>query len=160
MADLDFATCNEITRRVYEYAYGIDTRDWELYRSIFTEDIRVDFESYNGNPPSVMRADDWVSNVQVLFTGLHATQHSMSNPLVDIDGDNARCRMYMQAEHFFITDQGDNDYVLGGYYDDQLANTDTGWRIEAVTLNVLWHRGNRHIMELAVARGAQQLGLD
>lgn len=148
---------NQITRRVYEYAYGIDTRDWQLYRSIFADEIAMDFSSYNGNPAATMKADDWVSGVKVLFTGLHATQHSMSNPLVDIAGDTARCRMYMQAEHFFLNDQGSQDFALGGYYDDRLIRTVAGWKIEAVTLNVLWNRGNRHIMELAAQLGAQRL---
>ena len=158
MSNLEFADFNAITRKVYEYAYGIDTRDWGLYRSIFTDSITMTFTSYNGNPPSEMLADDWVAGVKVLFSGLDATQHSMSNPLVDIDGDRARCRMYMQAAHFFLTDQGGNEYALGGYYDDELVRTDHGWKIAAVTLNVLWHRGNRHIMELATRAGAEKLG--
>lgn len=146
-----------ITRRVYEYAYGIDTRDWSLYRSIFVDEIEMDFSSYNGNPGATMKADDWVAGCKVLFTGLDATQHSMSNPLVDIDGDRARCRMYMQAEHFFSNPQGNRDFAIGGYYDDQLVRTAEGWKIEAVTLNVLWSRGNRHIMELAARLGAERL---
>ena len=157
MTTLDFETYNAITRRVYEYAYGIDTRDWSLYRSLFTDQISMDFSSYNGNPPAQLAADDWVANCKLLFTGLDATQHVMSNPLVDLSGGEARCRMYMQAEHFLITDQGDNSYVLGGYYDDVLVETDAGWRVQAVTLNVMWHRGNRHIMQIAVERGAQRL---
>ena len=32
-----------ITRRVHEYAYGIDGRDWDLYRSIFADEITTDF---------------------------------------------------------------------------------------------------------------------
>lgn len=101
MPNPDLAAANEITRRVYEYAYGIDTRNWSLYRSIFTDEIDIDFSSYNGEPGTRMQADDWVSNVQILFTGLAATQHTMTNPLVDQPGpNNARCRKYMQAEHF------------------------------------------------------------
>lgn len=153
-----FEDHTEITRRVYEYAYGIDTRDWTLYRSIFTDEITMDFSSYNGSPAAPMTADAWVAGVKVLFTGLDATQHSMSNPLVDVDGDRARCRMYMQAEHFFLNAQGSQDFALGGYYDDRLVRTDGGWKIEAVTLNVLWNRGNRHIMELAAQLGAERLG--
>jgi len=152
-----FEDHSTIVRRVYEYAYGIDTRDWALYRSIFVSEIDMDFSSYNGAPASRMRADDWVAGCRLLFTNLDATQHSMSNPLVDIDGDRARCRMYMQAEHFLHNTQGDAGFALGGYYDDRLIRTAEGWRIAAVTLNVLWSRGNRHIMELAHARGAAAL---
>ena len=107
----------EITRRVYEYAYGIDTRDWELYRSIFADDVTMDFSSYNGSGgPQQMAADAWVAGLVPLFTGLDATQHSMSNPLVDVDGDQARCRMYMQAAHFLVDDP-EPEFTIGGYYD-------------------------------------------
>ncbi|MEM9620645.1 MAG: nuclear transport factor 2 family protein [Pseudomonadota bacterium] len=144
----------EIVRRRYEYALGIDTRDWDLYRSIFTDQITMDFSSYSGQPASTMAADDWVANCAALFNGLDATQHVMSNPMVDVQGDTARLRMYMQAEHFLANPQGDASFTIGGYYDDQLQRTPSGWKITAVTLNVFWQRGNRHIMALAVEKAA------
>ena len=140
---------NDITRRLYEYAYGIDTRDWALYRSIFADEIDMNFQSYNGNPANTMQADDWVAGCRRLFDNLDATQHSMTNPLVDVTGNTARCRMYMQAEHFLQNRFGSSGFALGGYYDDQLIRTVEGWKITAVTLNILWSRGNRHIMDLA-----------
>jgi hypothetical protein len=36
-----------VLETVYKYALGIDIRDWGLYRSIFTDEIEVDFSSYN-----------------------------------------------------------------------------------------------------------------
>lgn len=154
---MNFEDYNEIVRRRYEYALGIDTRDWVLFRSIFTNELTMDFSSYNGQPASRMTADDWVAGCRVLFTGLDATQHVMSNPMVDTDGKRGRCRMYMKAEHFLINDQGNDDFALGGYYDDQLVKTSEGWKIEAVTLNVFWNRGNRHIMDMAVKIGQERL---
>ncbi len=156
---MTFEDHTNIVRRRYEYALGIDTRDWALFRSIFMDEITMDFSSYSGEPGGPMRADDWVAGCKVLFTGLDATQHVMSNPIVDLDGNRARLRMYMKAEHFLINDQGNDDFALGGYYDDRLVKTDQGWRIEAVTLNVMWNRGNRHIMDMAVTRGQERLGL-
>ncbi len=153
----DWPAFYHITRRVYEYAYGIDSRDWELYRSIFTDKIHMDFSSYSGNPAAEVSADNWVSGVKVLFTGLQATQHQMSNPLVDVDGHQARCRMYMQAEHFYVTDRGQESYTLGGYYDNKLVDGAEGWKICAVTLNMNWQTGNRQIMAQARAAGAALL---
>ena len=63
----------------------------------------------------------------------------------------------MKAEHFLINDQGDDGFALGGYYDDQLVRTAGGWKIEAVTLNVFWNRGNRSIMDLATEIGTKRL---
>ena len=148
------ADFTEITSRVYEYAYGIDLRDWDLYRSIFADEVTVDFSSYQGGGGArTMAADDWVAGLVPLFTGLDATQHSMSNPLVDIDGDIARCRMYMQAAHFLFDDP-EPEFTIGGYYDDRLIRRDDGWRVTAVTLTVWWRRGNEAIMAVARERGA------
>lgn len=141
----------------YCYAQGLDTRDWELYRSLFLDDIEIDFSSFNGEVGGAMRADDWVARCRVFFTGLDASQHVMSNPIVTVDGDLARCRMYMTADHYFANDQGGGRYVIGGYYDDRLVRTGDVWLLEAVTLTLFWQRGNRHILELAAARGAALL---
>ena len=146
----------EIVRRVYEYAYGIDLRDWDLYRSIFTDRVTADFSSYNDRPAQTMSADDWVRSVRPLFTGLDASQHAMSNPVVDLDGGHARCRMYMQAVHI-LADHPDPEFTIGGYYDDRLVRTADGWQIEAVTLTVWWRRGNAAIMPIAAERGAALL---
>jgi SnoaL-like domain len=35
-----------IVETVYLYATAVDDRDWELYRSIFTDVVDVDFSSY------------------------------------------------------------------------------------------------------------------
>jgi hypothetical protein len=149
----------QICETVYRYATGIDTRDWDLYRSIFTDEVEIDFASYSGQPAARMKADEWVATVKVLFTGLDATQHVMTNPQVTIDGDRATCLMYMKAEHFLLNSEGDDWFTLGGYYVDRLTRANDTWRIEAVTLNVFWNRGNRHIMTLGAERGARELGL-
>jgi 3-phenylpropionate/cinnamic acid dioxygenase small subunit len=145
----------DVAETVYRYALGIDTRDWPLYRSIFTEEIAIDFSSYNGQPGARMPADAWVQRLQRQFTGLEATQHTMSNPMVDfIDADHARCRMYMQAHHVLDPKDTDSWYTIGGYYDDVLIRERAAWRIAAVTLNVLWQRGDASIMVKARATQA------
>jgi hypothetical protein len=154
-AATDLAAVHDVTRTVYEFAYGIDTRDWRRYRAIFTDEVDFDYSSYHGRPATTMRADDWVATVRLLFDGLDATQHSMSNPIVDLDpdGDGARCRVYMQAAHFLDDGRGDEpEFTIGGYYDDHLVRTDDGWRIDAVTLTVWWRRGNDDIMRRARER--------
>ncbi|MEM7015822.1 MAG: nuclear transport factor 2 family protein [Pseudomonadota bacterium] len=148
---------DQVCESIYRYGLGIDTRDWQLYRSIFTDAIDMDFSSYSGQPGGRMSADEWVNGCKILFMGLDATQHTMTNPIVDIAGDRATCKMYMQAAHFLKNDMGDDEFTLGGYYDDRLIRTADGWQIEAVTLTVLWNRGNRHIMELAAGIGAKRL---
>lgn len=141
-----------ILETIYCYATGVDTRDWALYRSIFTDEVEVDFSSWDGSPPRRIRADDWVAGVKPLFTGLDATQHSMTNPRVVLEGDRATAILYMQAAHFLQNQEGDPEFTIGGYYTDRLVRTPAGWKLCAVKLTVLWSRGNKHIMQLALQR--------
>lgn len=147
----------DIAEVKYRYALGLDTRDWVLYRSIFTDDVDVDFSSYDGSDPSTVAADDWIARAQVLFMGLDASHHQMTNPVVDVDGDDAELTMYLQAQHLLVHRDGDPLFTIGGYYCDRLVRTDAGWRLCAVQLNVLWTSGNRDLMRRAVVLGRERL---
>ena len=151
----------DIAQTVYSFAYGIDGRDWDAYQAIFIgpdEPITFDYESYSGRPAMRMTADEWLGAVRPLFEGLDATQHAMSNPIVDVDTDgrSARCRVYMQAAHFLAHEGDQEEFTIGGYYDDHLvlrpAGDDAAWKLDAVKLTVWWRRGNPSIMEIARER--------
>jgi len=151
----------DVAQTVYAFAYGIDDRDWGAHRSVFVgpdDEITFDYESYNDRPAIRMNADSWLDAVTPLFIGLDATQHTMSNPIVEIEpGDRAaRCRVYMQAAHFlWAGDVAEPEFTIGGYYDDHLVLDEGGnWKIDAVKLTVWWRRGNEEIMELARQRSA------
>lgn len=144
----------DICETLYRYALGIDTRDWAMYRSVFADEIDADFSSYNGRPASRVRADDWVAGVTPLFGGLAATQHTLTNPMVTIDGRRATCRMYMQAEHVLDPSADSPFFTIGGYYDDVLRRDTDHWVISSLTLTVLWRRGDESVMRTAVHRGS------
>jgi len=149
-----------VAETVYRYAVGIDTKDFALYRSIFAPEVAVDFTSYGGGTASVVTAERWVDNVRPLFTGLAATQHSMTNPLPVVDGDHATCRMYMQAHHVFEPADPASWFTIGGWYDDVLTRSPegpAGWLLTGVTLTVLWRRGDPEIMPAARAAGEAML---
>lgn len=154
MTSTGFDDFTAITRLRYEYAFGIDTRDYPLLRSVFVDEIEMDFSSYNSSPGGPIAADDWVARCSVLFDGLDATQHSMTNPLVDVadGGQSATCRMAMQAAHFL----DGVEFTIGGWYLDRLVRRADEWKIEAVTLNVTWRRGEESIMARAAQLGAER----
>jgi hypothetical protein len=149
-----------VTETVYRYATGVDRRDWTLYRSLFSDTVTIDFSSFSPNqpPPRVMSSDDWVAGIVPLFTGLAATQHSMTNPLASVDGDAATITMYMQAHHVYDPDDPASWYTVGGYYDDTLARVDSRWLLTSVRLTVTWRAGDPRIIELARVEGNRLLG--
>ena len=139
---------------MYRYAAGVDTRDWAMYRSLFADEVEIDFSSYGpGLPPVTMAADDWVAGLKPLFGGLAATQHMMSNPLVELEGDSAQITMYMRAHHVFDPNDPESYYTVGGYYRNQLVSDRGHWKLVRVRLTVTWRLGHPEIMEAARAAG-------
>jgi SnoaL-like domain len=145
-----------VCRTLYEFAAAIDTRDWTRYRSVFADEIDLDYSSYRPGSTGRVRADDWVARAMGLFTGLDASQHCLYNPLVTVTGGTADITIYVQAEHFLSNADGDNWFTLGGYYNDRLVRHDDGWKISGKKLVVTWNRGNRHVLTLASERARQQ----
>ena len=105
-----------------------------------------------------MSADNWMAGVVPLFTGLAATQHSMTNPLVAVDGDSAAISMYVQAHHIYDPQDPASWYTVGGFYDDTLVRVDSRWLLTDVHLTVTWRAGDPAIMELARVAGNRVLG--
>ena len=151
---MEWADRLAVAETVYRYATAVDGRDWALFRSLFTDTVTIDFSSFGPDlPPQVMRADDWVAGVVPLFTGLAATQHSMTNPLATVDGDTATITMYVRAHHVHDAGNSASWYTVGGYYDDSLVRVDSRWLLTGVRLTVTWRAGDPAIMDLARAAG-------
>ncbi len=140
----------EVCATLYRFAEGIDLREWDLLRSVLADEITVDYTSYRGGEPAVMSADEWVAKAQRRFATMTATQHSMTNPRVESDGDTATCRMYVEAHHIAVIDGQDEHCRIGGEYRDELRLIDGQWLITTLRLDVRWYQGNRDVLNLPV----------
>ena len=60
--------------------------------------------------------------------------------------------MQMQALHFYKK-RRQEEFSIGGYYEDELFYNGSKWLISAVTLNIFWTRGIRDIMVAATKKG-------
>jgi SnoaL-like domain len=153
---LDRAAITDVVNR---YATGLDRRDWPLLRSIFTDEIDMEYTSV-GLKPGRYSADKWVRSSEVLFAGFGATQHTLSNHAITLHGDHAEAVVYMRAEHF-IEDlvPAENRWTIGGYYVASLSRVTAGWKIHAMELRVTWQTGNRQLSNVAIERGRAKLGI-
>ena len=142
---LDRAEIGDVQLR---YATGTDTRNWELFRTCFTDEIEVDFSSGFGLPRVRLRADDWVQRTAPRMNALQATQHVITNHVITFEDDNhATCVAYVQARHHNPNSTGDNDHTVYGYYTNQFERTSKGWRIATLKLTVSWMTGNFGLFE-------------
>jgi len=132
----------EISEVVYNYATGVDRKDEKLFRSIWADEITVDGVGgqFGESKPATLSADRWAHIIIRRISKFAVTQHVLTNPKIEVDGDRARCVVYMQARHFVQGWQpGDPIYDMGGYYTHNLIRTPQGWRIKSYCLHVMWH---------------------
>jgi hypothetical protein len=159
---LDRAAISDV---VNAYATGLDRRDWKLFRSIFLDQIEMDFGSV-GLRVGHHDAAEWVRDAARLFAGFSATQHTSTNHVHDVRGDEATCTSNMQAEHFVASEPGPGEpessrkpvdaadrWTIGGYYTNELVRTADGWKLAKVTLTVTWQTGNPDVSRIAFKRG-------
>jgi hypothetical protein len=132
----------QIKETIYRYAVGIDTRDWKLFRSIFTDkiDILLSVASRADRPRQIVSADGFTRSADRLIAQVFAvTQHSLTNYQIDVTGDEATSLCYMQARHVPPKDRPTQPiWDVGGYYNFHLNRTAEGWKISKYTLIVTW----------------------
>lgn len=145
---------------IHRYAFGLDTRDWVLWRSVFADEVEMDMSDYQPEPPPrSLPADVVVRSAEVQFAGFDRTQHFIASHRFDIDGDTARITAHMRAEHWMTTGQGGDRYTMYGTYHDDCVRTADGWKLTRVKLQLLREEGNRHLMRMAVRAGKAALGI-
>jgi len=140
---LDRAAVSDV---VNTYATAVDTRDWDLFATLFTDSLFLDFRDFD---PSLYKQ---ISRAELLdfsrpLERFDATQHLSANHRHTIDGDRATCVSYMHAGHFLKRDGQDHACFLYGYYTYELVRTAEGWKIERYALKVTGQHGDPRVFE-------------
>ena len=74
----------EITALLNRYARAVDTKDWALYRSVFTDDAHIDYSSAGAIAGTRDEVADWLSQG---FAAIPMAMHYITNIESQVDGD-------------------------------------------------------------------------
>ena len=125
----------EIARLLYRYARAVDTKDWDLYRSVFTDDAVIDYSSA-GIPPG--SRDEIADLFRTAFAAIPWSMHYITNIEADMGeaGDTAtvRAMFYNPMQLPGMTEQSS----CGGYYFHDLVRTPDGWRSRHLREDNVW----------------------
>lgn len=116
-------TRQDISDVSVRYAIAIDRRDWALFRTCFTEDCEVDYGEIGV----------WhdVDSISAFMEAMHApagpSVHRITNQYIEPKGDGATARSYVDA--IVMGPDGRSGAHATGYYDDELVQTEQGWKI-------------------------------
>lgn len=122
----------EITDLLTRYAHAVDSKDWTLYRTVFTADAHIDYESAGGVKGDLETVANWLEQTMV---GFPMTQHLVSNIDVKLDGDAATVRAMFYNPMRMLNDK---QFFCGGWYNHQLVRTADGWRSKQLIEESAW----------------------
>ena len=125
----------EITDLLTRYARAVDRQDWELFRSVFTPDARIDYTQVGGIAGDLDTIVGFLTEVMAMF---EAMQHLISNIDIDIDGDEAKVTA-MVSNPLKLPDSP--VWATGGWYHHELVRTPEGWRSRSLVEEASWFDG-------------------
>ena len=123
-----------ITDLLYRYARAVDTKDWELYRSVFTDDALIDYSSAGAITGSRDEVVEWfAANFGVIPWSMH---YITNIEILAMAGDVAtvRAMFYNPMQLPGMTEMS----ACGGYYHHELVRTADGWRSRHLREENLW----------------------
>ena len=119
------------------YAWALDTRQLDGLRDVFTPDATAMLRGVECDG-----VESIIARIGGAIPRLDATQHLIANHQVAVNGDSATHRCQLHSQHFKRGTDGGDWFVVGGYYDDRLARTPSGWRITHRVMTETWRSGN------------------
>ena len=137
MADTDKDVI-AITNLINLYGLVMDTQRWDMFDRLFTSDVDADYgEGSHWRDLAKFKAD---------FGAFHkifdATQHLMSNHLVNVQGDTAEACTYGNWRLIRKGLEGGDLWEGTGWYDDKLVRQQGRWLIKHRVCRILYWSGN------------------
>lgn len=133
----------EISDVQLRYATAVDSRDWELFRTCFADEVEADYSSVFGTPPARLGADEFVAMIAPVMSTLTATQHMITNLAVTVEAENhATVVAYVRAIHHNAAAADGTEQTVYGYYTNTFVRTVDGWRIAKLKLTSRIQTGN------------------
>ena len=108
-----------------DFARILDRKQWDRIPDVFANDITFNYG--DGQEQAGIAA------LRLNFTRFldrcGATQHLLGSIQIDIDGDTAISRAYVQARHQGLGDKSQAIFDTSGEYTDRWERRAEGWRI-------------------------------
>jgi hypothetical protein len=116
----------EIQHLIGRYADIIDGQKFDELDDIFTADAVIDYSTFGVPVGGVAEVKDFLRSSFPFFA---RSQHMMGLPHIEISGDTATART--SCSNPMVSNRRDGTqevWLIGLWYDDELARTDDGWR--------------------------------
>lgn len=141
----------EMTRIADSLDAAVDAKDWVLARSLFTDEIDVDFTSLVGGEPTTIPADGLIAGWSANLTAEKTSFHLRGNHRITFTGaDSAVMHSHGYAwnrmERGALAENGGNPlWEVWGTYVHGFERVDGTWKINAMTFTATAERGSAFV---------------
>ncbi|MBL7489682.1 nuclear transport factor 2 family protein [Frankia sp. AgB1.9] len=125
----------EIQEQLARYARGVDTNDFDLWKSVFTPDALIDYTSTSSTLP-VSRRDDMAKYLEQGLGKMPMKIHYITNIEITLDGDTAKviAQFFNPMQVHGMAEQSS----CGGYYHHDFVRTPNGWKSKNLVEKLVW----------------------
>jgi hypothetical protein len=116
----------EIINVINLYSVAVDTRRWDLFDRVFTEDAHTDF----GGPATWNDLVSLKQAFEIIHRPFEATLHVTTNHQVVVNDDRANCLSYVHGRFIREVSHSRSMFESLGWYDDLPVRSPLGWRIK------------------------------
>ena len=130
---------------------AVDAKDWTLARSLFTDEIRVDFTSLTGGEPATIPADALIAGWSGNLTAEKTSFHLRGNHRITFESDDAATMVshgyaWNHMERGALPENGgDPLWEVWGTYEHSFTLTEEGWRVDGMSFFATAERGNEFV---------------
>lgn len=141
MEDFYEKNVNEIVSLTVRYCWALDERDWDSLSEVFSSDAYAKYgvTEHKG-------IDSIIEKCQKALLPLDFSHHMVTNHVVELEGDEATCKCYFQAQHVRNSTPGGVNFIIAGKYEDELTRINGEWKISSRVLTKIWTEGNEKVV--------------
>jgi uncharacterized protein (TIGR02246 family) len=143
---MSYSDREQIQQLMANYADSIDEKDYERIAGCFAIDATA---TYKGHSVNMQGRSEIKEHMIEALSKLDQTQHMFTNFLIDVQGDTARLKCDVLAQHVQRGAAGGDKYLAGGKYKIDLKRIDGDWKIIRVNAGSVWREGNRELLPTA-----------
>lgn len=124
----------EIRQLKARYFRFVDTKKWDEFASLFTDDLKIDFEESTSKP---LTKDQFVASAERHFTGAMSVHHGHVPEIEIIDAEHAR-GIWPMFDLVETPPESSYDSHTGwGHYTEEYRKVDGKWLISRTRLSRL-----------------------
>ena len=139
---------HQIVDALYRFGAGQDWNDRRLFESAFGADATLDFRQPARRfgitiPPFEGRAT--IADTVFTTTAELDTTHTITNPRVTVDGDQATLWALVEAQHV-TKGEPTRHLLLKNKYQVALSRADDAWLIDRLVIENVWFTGDPTVL--------------